>query len=442
MKEEIKPKLEIIADKIDKIDFPTLVCFRGAEELRKSLKVDEFGYRIVVGSGHKHSRDYYIYGVLDEIEKAGTALIRYKEFLSNEKKELEGKDRKDRITRNVLTAIFDEQMLWIRKLNEIFADTLNFLSTNENDYFRHYLLLKELDAFRKLDVDFITFYKCRNENIKYSIQRLEQDIKNIEGGINLNCCWYLKSKKRKNKRELAGFKERLMLALKNSSADQKLVLGLSYENAFTKPSRSLHPDVGAPDYRVSVKEIEGNMHYMGGLAAHILLVCKKLLKVYPKGLIKQLNKVINYGKDKGIFAKRMLIKPEISKGDFVLAYGQHLGEVKEIFKSDFGYRSFKIKYLSAPPIPKITEETYTARYIKLLFKRKKLVKDTLNIINSYLPKEKIDYRFIGKSLRAGIIDLWENLGLKEHAMGRPDLAKQKMGKTIKSRQVDKVNKII
>jgi len=110
--------------------------------------------------GNSNSRDYYIYSVLDEVEKAGISLMNYSEFILGTKAEINGHKSDDsnrRMERNIYSSIVDQMSVWIRKLTEILVEVIGFKKINNNNYFKHYILVHELTKNNRLKTDF-NFY--------------------------------------------------------------------------------------------------------------------------------------------------------------------------------------------------------------------------------------------------------------------------------------------
>lgn len=93
--------------------------------------------------------------MLDELERAGVALMGYSEIL----KDTSGGNTRDRAFRNVISSIVDQEMVWVRKLTEIMANLVLFTTTNTQDYYRHLLLLSHLDYLKKVLADTKEFFQ-------------------------------------------------------------------------------------------------------------------------------------------------------------------------------------------------------------------------------------------------------------------------------------------
>src|SRR5262245_9290036 len=58
------------------------ICVKGADELRRRLRITEQGFDILERAHNSRGRDFYLYAVLDEIEKLGFTALRISEALS------------------------------------------------------------------------------------------------------------------------------------------------------------------------------------------------------------------------------------------------------------------------------------------------------------------------------------------------------------------------
>src|SRR4030043_1642389 len=71
-----------------------------SDRIRKKLSINESNFKNIVSYGHANPRDYFAYRILDEIQKAATRFIQWKEFFSSEEEchEHESADQIQRIT--------------------------------------------------------------------------------------------------------------------------------------------------------------------------------------------------------------------------------------------------------------------------------------------------------------------------------------------------------
>jgi len=430
MTDNVKPPTPIIEENDPKKDFFLDICLKGANNLRTILRMDDTSYTRVFFTAHQDARKYYIYGILDELEKAGVALMGYQEVL----KDTSG-DTHDRVSRNVIASIVDQQMVWIRKLTEILAELLLFSKTNIQEYYRHYLLVNHLSDLKKVISDTKEFFASENLNHKHQKEEAINEIQQLEAKLNHASCWYLASKKGGGKHAgdkglLASFKGKLQQSYLIANPDQKLTLGITYENTYGRSSRSLHPNLVRPDPEMGVKNIEIGIAQIGTLAAHILILCRKLLKDRrKKGIVAQLARVFRKNKYPDKLLKSR-VNPSIKKGDFVIAYGD-IAEVIKINKSKYGYRSFKVKYLSSPPLAHIPIDTFPAMFVRKFYERKLIADQVKQKINKSSPKMTVNNKQVANSLRKTMADMWEKFGFKETYYGRPDLAHKKITESLK-----------
>lgn len=407
--------------------------FRPAQEIRKTLRISEHDYCMISPVSFGHPRDLYIYGVLDELEKAGMAVIRYEELLEDEGKDV---DVDDRIKRNLFVAIRDEQNLYIRKLTEMLAELSNFQETNTQDYFGHYFIVKALDDERKKIASMQKYYGCEDVNAVEFKDALIRDIQRAEskGTIDLAKCWYLASRRpgEFSKRKIASFDRILETAIGQSkNTAEKIALGISYYTAYSIPSQGVHLNIGNSGHDVSKKDLETGIAHMGLISSHILVKCRKLLGHRRKGWVSFIKKVLETNrKENGNFRKQL--NPKIDVGDFVLI-GNEIAQVKKTKISRFGYKSFFIKYI-APSCNLVHKENWAlAVHVRLYVQRKKIAKDVHKLLSEDGGPEPSKIK-INKSILGTVIHMWEDMGQKEYYHGRPDLAKQKIEATINARK--------
>jgi hypothetical protein len=137
-------------------------------------------------------RDYLLYAVLDEIQKAATAILRWGELFEGDETRSDTPEDAQ-VERIVFEAVLNEESLWTRKLVEALTTLICFQTTNEAGYYQHYLLLSSLRERRATADDLASFYACPNRNIKASVARLSEELADLEASCELDFdkTWYL-----------------------------------------------------------------------------------------------------------------------------------------------------------------------------------------------------------------------------------------------------------
>src|SRR5215469_1044660 len=97
-------------------DFYLSVGVMGAEELRKELGLDELNFQRLAPTLNREPKKYFLYRVLDEIQKSALKIAEWKETFS----EAEA----DKLQRIDYETIIDDQQFRARKLAEVLVDAI------------------------------------------------------------------------------------------------------------------------------------------------------------------------------------------------------------------------------------------------------------------------------------------------------------------------------
>ncbi len=369
------------------------IVIRAAVTLQKALPINEETFLGVSGSSYHDSRTYYLYGVLDEVLKLATAMLRWEGFLSDsDKSELEAIQQKEhgphmmRVTRE---GLMDEQHLWLRKLVELLSDLLLFESTNTQEHYRLFLTCELLDAYLGLQRDFMEFFSCQNLNAQESIKLFRSTVEECGKSVDLKKVWFLNhstnwDKPLKAGNQFCSTRARYKLALQQADANQKITLGVSYENAYATPSRSIHANIGGPSLEISQSTARALSSHVILLCTQIILQAHKLADVPLTGDAEFVNNLIKTQAD-ATEALNSITSKELDVGDIVFAYGEDLCVVTDKSRSEYGYTSYRVKYLTTPLLPEIPEDWYPARYVRLVCPHKKVREELIRIFETYLP---------------------------------------------------------
>lgn len=407
-------------------DFLATASVRGPYELRRTLPVDETGFRIVAGYSHADTRAYFIYKVLDEVQKTGVAIIRWAELLGEKPEEKGNGEEDEQVRRVILESVSEEQSLRLRKLIETLINLICFEQTNENDYYRHFLLLTDLDYYLSMQQDLREFHACPSGNVAESIKHTIEWASQLEGSsVDPGKCWYLGNRKPLVQKKLKGgifssLRSRLREALPLATPEEKLALGLTY-HLFGEVSRDIHFTPSAPQFDLSRETVENSMDHCGLLSMPILLRCQRILGVVPEGINEQIRRVY----DANEYPRRLLSQVtggRAQPGDFVLAYGD-LAEVLEVAKSPFGYEAYRVRYLAERPLPEVADDWFPAKYVQRLYTRDQWLQSIESLVaEGKLPEDAANLKNMqpdlqARALREALVHVW-NLGLRDHIRSR------------------------
>lgn len=381
---------------------------RAADEIRNRLSIGESDFNFLSRAHNSRGRNHYIYAMSDEIEQVAMALMLNQDSLSEAPDSQPNDDLGQRLARNALSVIESEQSLHIRRLIEILINLINFSQTNSNEYYDHYLLYKELDQRRKRKADFAFYFNCENLNNQAAIDLLKRSITSAESKLQLNKCWYLQGNNPppNGNAKMATFMEYFNKALPIATKSERFALGLSYGHSYGETSQSIHLNSGGIKSKRSFDMLQSRRGEIWLLATLCLYRCRRLLNIRSrKDIGADISRVIKQLNASGFY--NQLTQPNITKGDFVIVFDS-LCEVIGSIKSKFGYKSFKVRYLTRPPIPEIKEDWYPAINVRKQFDGKDLRDGVLELLR--LPDgrpAKLNSRVLRKILRENVLKLWE-----------------------------------
>ena len=346
------------------------MLLEAGQELQAWLPLDEKAYQRVAGPAHADARAYFAYSATQLVLATSASILRWLELL--EKMEEDGQESASFWTESIL----DEQNGRIRKLAEALMDLICFRDTNEDGYFRHLLLLRELNRARGTQNDLRDFYACPNRNIQAQVERAANEISELEasGALELERCWYKRGAANPSSATslavaapgqlIASARSRLMKALGAAEGHEKLALGMSYDRLYSRTSGYIHfepegrPDGGAAAVSRALDEC-------GILGLNVVVALQYLL---GEASGEWNEKVWELLRDNPYPAELAELRTRgvAEVGDFVLAYGD-LAEVLDTAESDFGYRSYKVLYISASPMPGIDEDWFPAQFLRVMW---------------------------------------------------------------------------
>jgi hypothetical protein len=394
----------------------------GADEIRKSLRLSETDFRFLGRAHNSRGRRHYIYSILDEVEQVAFALKLSHDSVSKAPADIPDDDLGRRLTRNTFSVVQREQALHIRRLTEILVDLINFSQTNSNPYYDHYLLYEELAVHQHRRHDFKRYFNCENLNTQATIDLTMRSISHGETRLQLSKCWYLAgvNPKPAGKAKLESFMNRFDKALPLASKGERLMLGFYYGRAYREPSQSIHLNVGGLSSPKSFEGLLFGRTQIWLLAVQCLSRCRRLMNLRTrKGIAAQLARVMGSAIPRELHDQYM--QPTIAKGDFVSVFDSFC-EVVGSTRSQFGYKSFKLKFLTRPPIPEHEVDCYPAINVKKQIDGKDLRKGVLELLTFEGQRPRLDPRHLRKAMRQTALQTW-NEWVEAHRAQRRDSEK-------------------
>lgn len=393
-------------------DYAINVGMKASHDLRQKLNIDEDNFRFRAPYSHINSRNVYIYRAIDEVQKATTCLMRWKEFISDENKDSFIKDVEKQMMRITQQAVHDEQSLRCRKLIESLVDTILFLNTNEDIYFKDYFYFCDLIDCQRSQNDRKEFYDFVNRNSEYQIQWLKKQIRALEtSGLEYSKRWYLKESSPLSSMKnisLASFRSKYMKISIDQGPETITLLAKSYLHAYGD-SRDIHfsADETSHSFNDDSPIIKANKVAL--LLIHLILKLQEL-SLFEIG---KHNDILSELRADVAAAKpyKELTTSQAEIGDYVLAWGD-LGQVIDERESKYGYYCYHVRYIDKPPIEGIIDDWFASFEIKRLGSKNQLLRSVKSILSKYSDHEvddnaleKIDDKMFEQHLSQSICDM-------------------------------------
>lgn len=383
---------------------------KGADEIRQKLGLSDTSFEFMSHALNNRGRKHYIYEVLNEIEQVTMALMDSQETLSKPIENQHNDEVEKRLFRNTFTLIEREQSLHLRRLVEILVELINFSQINFDEYYDHYLSYMELSQRLKRKYDYNKYFECENLNNQSAITALKQSITWAEKKIDIGKCWYLqkgKNLKPSGESKIEKFDIYFDKSLPIATKAEKFLLGFYYGQSYRHFSQTIHLNIGNLKTVKSFDSLRANRIQIKLLAIVCLLKCCKLLGMKVKnGVVAELIAGQNVLDSSAKTLYEKFTKPSIKKGDFVSVFSS-LCEVLSVAKSKFGYRSFKLKFLTNPLIHDV--DWYPAFQIEKVRDGKQMRDSILKLLTIEGKKPIINPKIVRKAMRDNITEFWNEL---------------------------------
>jgi hypothetical protein len=339
-------------------DFLFTAMIVAPKDLRAQLKLDELSFRHVAPHVLVSSKDVFLYRILDEIQKAGVSHDSWCDRMEQADK-LDIPD--EQMKRVIHEALSDDQSFRARKLVECLVDLICFSQTDDDIYYRDFFLLQELSEYVGAQRDREEFFAFKSANSAYAIERLAEHIRHLEkSGLDPARRWYLSKPAALCQTwmtkgfKFASFRQRYKMATKHCLPNEAVILGKSYIHAYGM-SKNVHFTAGDTSSQFNDDEVRRGVDRVGLLCLSLITRCQIAMNVVPDGINRNLRQM----HDSNTEAPKQLIEKmkaeNMRSGDFAWAKG-YLAEVIESRKSQYGFRSYHVKFIDERPIAAIADD--------------------------------------------------------------------------------------
>lgn len=343
---------------------------KGADDLRKELGLDELNFRRVSPTVNQQPKKYFIYRVLDEVQKAALKIAYWKEFLSEEEP--------SKLQRIDYETFVDDQHFRARKLAETLVDSILFSTTDDQAHYADYFLLHELNELARAQEDRQEFFGFQNKNNEWSANWLCQEIQELEkAGLDPKSRWYVKSGKILSKDwtmkgvPFSSFRQRYKLILAAALPSELAVLGKSYVHAYGM-SKDVHFTPHDTSASFKEDEIRHGVNRVGLLVLALIIRCQHLLGYVPDGVNKQYREMHDSNTVPAGLVESLKNQPaEI--GDIVWVHGDY-AEVLNLSVSRYGYPAYHVKYIERAPLAEVPDDWFAGFEVRLVAKKAQVEK--------------------------------------------------------------------
>jgi hypothetical protein len=368
---DAKQKLGMLSEREVKLwDLFISVGVMGADELRKELGLDELNFQRLSPNLNREPKKYFLYRVLDEIQKAALKIDEWKKYLSE--------TETDKLQRIDYETVIDDQQFRARKLAEVLVDAILFSTTDDQAHYDDYFLLHELNECARSQEDRYEFWGFHNKNSEWSANWLCGQIRMLEkAGLNPKTRWYIRDaaplsdKWMKKGVPFSTFRDRYKKILPIALPSEFNTLGKSYIHAYSM-SKDVHFTAHDTSSNFDEEQILRGVDRVGLLILALIIRCQLLLGRVPDGINKRYREMHDSNTEPAQLAQSLKSKPaEI--GDIVWIHGDY-AEVINVTTSKYGYPAYHIKYIERSPLPDVPEDWFAGFEIKLVAKREKVEK--------------------------------------------------------------------
>jgi hypothetical protein len=346
-------------------DFFVTVGVKGADDLRKVIGLDELNFRGLAPNVNERPKDYFIYRVLDEIQKAALKIAEWKEEIL--------KQESGALHRIDYETTIDDQQFRARKLVEVLVDAILFSTTNDQAHYGDYLLLHELNECARSQEDRYEFFGFHNFNTGWSADWICKEIATLEAaGLDPKSRWYIRDgpvlndKWKKKGVPLATFRDRYKKILPIALPSELNTIGKSYIHAYST-SKDVHFTPHDTSWNFDEEQVFHAVDRVGLLILALIIRCQLLIGAVPEGINKKYREMHDMNSMPAKLAQTLKTNPA-EPGDIVWVHGNY-AEVIGVSVSKYGYPACHVRYIERAPLPDVPEDWFAGFEVKLVAKK-------------------------------------------------------------------------
>ena len=366
MNNDAKQKLGMLSEREEKRwELFISVGVMGADELRKELGLNELNFQRLSPNLNREPKKYFLYRVLDEIQKAALKIDEWKKDLSE--------TETNKLQRIDYETVIDDQQFRARKLAEVLVDAILFSTTDDQAHYADYFLLQELNECARSQEDRYEFWGFHNKNSEWSANWLCEQIRTLEkAGLNPKTRWYIRDAAPLNDKWMkkgvpfSTFRDRYKKILPIALPGEFNTLGKSYIHAYSM-SKDVHFTAHDTSSDFDEEQILRGVDRVGLLILALIIRCQLLLGRAPDGINKRYREMHDSNTEPAQLAQSLKNKPA-EVGDIVWIQGDH-AEVLSVTMSKYGYPAYHVKYIEHSPLAEVPEDWFAGFEVKLVAKK-------------------------------------------------------------------------
>jgi hypothetical protein len=372
------------------------IALEGAAEFFASAFSEEELAKRFAALTPETARDFLVLRTLAEVQKYGVAVRRW----DAERRQHASPGRYHALA---IESLQVERAAWQRRLLEALVAFINFSSTNQVEYYAHFLVVQEFERQKYSAADEKAFFGEESDLTKRKLDAVKNRVDEARARLPASPnCWYLKPK---DLYKTATLRSQYLRAMDLARPAEKTALGYTYRLSFGSASERLHFGVLEPATEGSGDDAAEALS--GLLVVAVLCRAHDMCNVIPRGINKTLMDPTNRDRATSLMSSRAEV------GDFVVISGPHVAEVRETRRTQFGYESYRLEFLDSLTGPGLNEDWLPAPAVGLFMRRGDLVEEIRGQLAAHAGQNVVvTEEQLRESTRKAVVDAWR-IGLRQ-----------------------------